>query len=257
MAQPTVVLKIGGNIINQPNQLAAALAYFAALSQPAILVHGGGRKADEVLQLLGHTPQMINGRRITDAPSMEVVTMVYAGLINKQIVASLQALGRSAIGLSGADGNLILASKRPIKTIDYGFAGDVESVNGHFLAQLLAQEQCPVICPITHNGQGQLLNTNADTIAKESAQALAPYQAVSLRYCFELPGVLEDLQHPDSLIKQITPSDYESLKARGIVAAGMIPKLDNAFAAIAAGVKEVIIGNLESLNTGGGTKIVA
>lgn len=263
MKQPIVVLKIGGNIINQPSQLSAALAYFAALPNPAVLVHGGGRKADEILQLMGHAPKMVDGRRITDAPTMEVVAMVYAGLLNKQIVASLQALGCPAIGLSGADGNLIQASKRPAGTIDYGFAGDVEMVNAAFLEQLLTprqdygQEQCPIICPITHDGQGQLLNTNADTIAQAIAQALAQNNTVSLRYCFELPGVLEDLHQPESLITRISPGDYEDLKARGIVAAGMIPKLDNAFAALAAGVAEVIIGNLASLQAGSGTKIVA
>ncbi len=263
MQQPIVVLKIGGNVINEPSQLAATLAYFAALPTPAVLVHGGGRKADEILHLLGHPPQMLGGRRITDAPTMEVVTMVYAGLINKQIVASLQALGCPAIGLSGADGNLIRAKKRLVTTIDYGFAGDIETVNTTFLEQLLTprwnygQGQCPIICPITHNGEGQLLNTNADTIAQECAQALAKNSPVSLRYCFELPGVLEDIHQPDSIIARITPSDYEELKAQGIVVAGMIPKLDNAFAAIAAGVAEVVIGNLASLRAGGGTKIVA
>lgn len=248
------ILKIGGNIINDPVQIEAALDYFASFSEPGILVHGGGRKASEVLSNMGIQPKMIEGRRITDEATLEVVTMVYAGLINKNIVAQLQQRSCSAIGLSGADGNVIKATKRPVKTIDYGFAGDVESVNDNLLIQLLTAGLSPVLCPITHDKKGQLLNTNADTIANEIAKALAAAgQSVSLRYCFELPGVLEDIQRQDSVIKQITPEKYAQLKAAGIVADGMIPKLDNAFAALAAGVKEVVIGNLDSLQNGRAT----
>jgi len=168
-----IVLKIGGNILNKPAALAEALGYFATIEGPAILVHGGGRKASEIIAAMGREPKMIDGRRITDAPTLEIVTMVYAGLINKQVVADLQARGRNAIGLSGADGNAILAEKRPVKTIDYGFAGDVLGADGEMLWRLIDAGLTPVLCPITHNGKGQLLNTNADTIANETAIAAA------------------------------------------------------------------------------------
>ena len=248
------ILKIGGNIINDPVQTGAALDYFAALSKPGILVHGGGRKASEVLSNMGIQPKMIEGRRITDAATLEVVTMVYAGLINKNIVAKLQQKNCNAIGLSGADGNVIKANKRPVKAIDYGFAGDVESVNGNLLVQLLTAGLSPVMCPITHDKKGQLLNTNADTIANETAKAIAATgRNIRLCYCFELPGVLEDIKRPESVIKQITPEKYAELKSAGIVADGMIPKLDNAFAALTAGVTEVVIGNLDSLQGGNAT----
>lgn len=254
----TVVLKIGGNIINNAAALHAALDHFAAYAEPAILVHGGGRKASEVLRGMGHEPIMIDGRRITDEATLEVVTMVYAGLLNKRIVAKLQGRGINAIGLSGADGNAILAEKRPVTTIDYGFAGDVKNVNAGLLTQLLRTGLRPVLCPITHDRKGQLLNTNADTIANESAQSLAAAgQSVSLRYCFELPGVMEDIKRPDSIISSITPEDYERLKNEGIISAGMIPKMDNAFAAIRAGVREVIIGDLEHIAAGTATRITA
>lgn len=254
----TTILKIGGNIINDAVQLAAALDYFASLPTPSILVHGGGRKASEVLKEMGIQPTMIEGRRITDSATLEVVTMVYAGLINKNVVAQLQQRGCNAIGLSGADGNLIKATKRPVKTIDYGFAGDVEFVDGNLLMQLLATGLSPVLCPITHNGQGQLLNTNADTIANETAKAVATTgKKVRLCYCFELPGVMEDIKNPESVIRQITPARYVELKAAGIVIDGMIPKLDNAFAALEAGVEEVVIGNLESLRSGNATLLFA
>jgi len=259
-----IILKIGGNVLNNPESLASALDYFAELPHPAILVHGGGRKASEVITEMGRTPitemgrtpNMIDGRRITDAPTLEIVTMVYAGLINKQVVADLQARGCHAIGLSGADGNVILAHKRPVKETDYGFAGDVDAVNADLLTGLTDLSLSPVLCPITHDKQGQLLNTNADTIANETATALARMsQEVSLRYCFELPGVLRDINDLDSVISEITPASYESLKAEGVIAGGMIPKLDNAFAAVAAGVREVIIGDLAALRAGSGTRI--
>lgn len=251
-----IILKIGGNVLNDPASLASALDYFAEIPHPAVLVHGGGRKASEVITEMGRTPNMIDGRRITDAPTLEIVTMVYAGLINKQVVAGLQARGCHAIGLSGADGNAILAHKRPVKKIDYGFAGDVDAVNAGLLTGLTGLGLYPVLCPITHNKNGQLLNTNADTIANETATALADAgQEVSLRYCFELPGVLRDINNKDSVIPEITPESYKQLKAEGIIAGGMIPKLDNAFAAVAAGVREVIIGDLAALRAGGGTRI--
>lgn len=249
------ILKIGGNVLNSPSSLARALDYFAALNGPAILVHGGGRKASEVISEMGREPKMIDGRRITDAATLEIVTMVYAGLINKQVVADLQARDCLAIGLSGADGNAILAEKRPVRTIDYGFAGDVLAVNAELLSGLLDLGLRPVLCPITHDRAGQLLNTNADTIANETATALAKAgHEVSLQYCFELPGVLRDINDHDSVIRSMTPPAYARLQSEGVIAGGMIPKLDNAFAALAAGVLEVVIGNLEALRTGNGTR---
>ncbi|WP_020570776.1 acetylglutamate kinase [Neolewinella persica] len=254
-----IILKIGGNILNTPTALSDALDYFASLPEPAILVHGGGRKASEVLSEMGRQPKMVDGRRITDAPTLEIVTMVYAGLLNKQVVADLQARGCNAIGLSGADGNAVLAEKRPVKTIDYGFAGDVLGANGPLLKTLLDLGLNPVLCPITHDGKGQLLNTNADTIANETAKTLAamsPDETVSLRYCFEFPGVMKDIKDPGSWIPTLTPDTYASYKADGTIAGGMIPKLDNAFAAVAAGVGEVVIGDLLALRAGRGTKCV-
>jgi acetylglutamate kinase len=252
-----IILKIGGNILNKPGALAEALDYFAALKGPAILVHGGGRKASEVIAAMGMEPKMIDGRRITDAATLEIVTMVYGGLINKQVVADLQARGRNAIGLSGADGNAILAEKRPVKTIDYGFAGDVLGADGEMLWRLLDAGLTPVLCPITHDGNGQLLNTHADTIANETAIAIArarPEEQVSLRYCFEFPGVMRDIKDADSWIPELVPNSYAGFKADGTIVGGMIPKLDNAFAAVAAGVEEVVIGDLPALRAGEGTR---
>lgn len=250
------VLKIGGRLIAEPQELAAVLDYFATLPLPAILVHGGGRDADRVLAATGHTPTMIGGRRITDAATLDVVTMVYAGKVNKTIVAELQKRGCNALGLSGADGNVVRAVKRPVGEIDYGYAGDVRAVDAALLKGLLGLSLTPVLCPITHDGQGQLLNTNADTIANETAKALAGAgYRVSLRYCFEHPGVLRAVGDPNSVIQKITPADYETLKAEGVINGGMIPKLDNAFAALAAGVDEVRIGSVAALRGGGGTAI--
>lgn len=252
-----IILKIGGNILNKPAALALALNYFATIEDPAILVHGGGRKASEVIAEMGREPKMIEGRRITDAPTLEIVTMVYAGLINKQVVADLQARNCNAIGLSGADGNAVLAEKRPVKTIDYGFAGDVLGANAGLLKTLLAAGLCPVLCPITHDQKGQLLNTNADTIANETAIALARAgESVSLQYCFEFPGVMRDIKDPDSWIPTLTPTSYASLKSDGTIVGGMVPKLDNAFAAVAAGVGEVVIGDLAALSEGRGTRCI-
>lgn len=253
-----VVFKIGGNVINNPAALHEALDYFAGLLQPAVLVHGGGRKADQMIARLGREPVMVEGRRITDRATLEIVTMVYAGLVNKDIVAQLQSRGTNAIGLSGADGNAILAEKRPVEEIDYGFAGDIKAVNGPLLEGLLRMGLRPVICPITHDSGGQLLNTNADTIANATAIALARSgHPVSLRYCFELPGVLRKLDDRGSVISEINPATYRELLDGGFIVGGMVPKLDNAFAAIEAGVGEVRIGNLSALRAGAGTRITA
>ena len=251
-----VVLKIGGNVLNNPATLFEALDYFAGLVEPAVLVHGGGRRADEVLREMGQQPRMVDGRRITDAETLDVVTMVYAGSINKNIVAQLQARGTNAIGLSGGDGNAILAKKRPVGDVDYGYAGDVVAVNAPLLDALLRLGLRPVLCPITHDNHGQLLNTNADTIATETAQALASAgHRVRLDYCFEFPGVLRDVADAGSVIEKITPDRYAALRREGVISGGMIPKLDNAFRAIRLGVEQVIIGNLAALRNGTGTRI--
>ena len=253
-----VVLKIGGNVINNPATLHEALDYFAGLIEPAVLVHGGGRRASQVITAMGHEPVLIDGRRVTDQATLEIVTMVYAGLLNKDIVAQLQARGSNAIGLSGADGNVILARKRPVGAIDYGFAGDVVAVNAALLDALLRLGMQPVLCPITHDHHGQLLNTNADTIATETAVALAQHgHSVSLRYCFELPGVLADISDFSSVIEELNPQRYAALREEGTIAGGMLPKLDNAFRAVHAGAREVVIGSLAELRQGGGTRCVA
>ncbi len=253
-----IVCKIGGNVINNPAALHEALDYFAALLEPAVLVHGGGRRASQVITEMGREPVLIDGRRITDLATLEIVTMVYAGLLNKDIVAQLQSRGSNAIGLSGADGNAILAEKRPVTEIDYGFAGDITAVNAPLLDALLRLGLRPVLCPITHDRHGQLLNTNADTIANETAVALAGQgHAVSLRYCFELPGVLRDRHDHRSVISSLTPDRYAAYRTDGTIAGGMIPKLDNAFAALAAGVQEVIIGDLPALREGKGTRLTS
>ena len=259
MQLPLTVLKIGGNILNNPAALYEALDYFASLIEPAVLVHGGGRKASEVLTAMGRQPMMVDGRRITDAATLEIVTMVYAGLINKNVVAQLQARGSNAIGLSGADAGAVLAEKRAvIGGLDYGYAGDVKGVNAPLLDQLLRLGLRPVLCPITHDANGQLLNTNADTIASETARALAAHgYTVSLKYCFELPGVLRDIDDRTSVIEQLTPDTYGAYKREGVIHGGMLPKLDNAFAAIAAGVDQVVIADLQHLRSGGGTVLSA
>ncbi|PPK88900.1 N-acetylglutamate kinase [Neolewinella xylanilytica] len=251
-----VVVKIGGNVLNNPATLYEALDYFSGLVEPAVLVHGGGRRADEVLRAMGMAPKMTNGRRITDQASLEVVTMVYAGTINKDIVAQLQSRGTNAIGLSGADGNAVLATKRPAGDIDYGYAGDVVAVNAPLLDALLRLGLRPVLCPITHDRHGQLLNTNADTIANEAAKALAGAgHRVRLDYCFELPGVLQDINDPESVIPHLNRDTYAEYRATGVISDGMIPKLDNAFRAIDGGVDSVVIGNIAALRSGRGTRI--
>lgn len=253
--QNLTILKIGGNVLADPTALDAALTLFAAYPGAAILVHGGGKRANELLLALGHTPQMVNGRRITDAPTLEIAVMVYAGLINKQLVAFLQAKDCPALGISGADANAIQAHKRPVTDIDYGFVGDIDTVNAPTFQALLGAGFRPVCCAITHDGHGQLLNTNADTIASALAHALAPHYRVTLDYCFEKPGVLLDADRDDTVIPHLTPVDYARYKAQGIIHSGMLPKLDNAFAALHAGVHQVRIGHVESLRSGAATRV--
>jgi len=245
------IYKIGGGIIDDAAELTKFLSLLAAASGPKMLVHGGGKGASTMMRELGLTPQLINGRRVTDAATLDIVTMFYAGKTNKQVVAELQKLGVNALGLSGADGNVIRGTRRPVKDIDYGFVGDLTpaSVNKNLLHQLLAAGLTPVLCPIIHDGQGQLLNTNADTIASAVAVALAEFYAVTLHYCFEKNGVLRDVADDQSVIREINLESYAELKQQGIIADGMLPKLENAFAALHQGVSRVIIGHALHIQT--------
>lgn len=239
------VIKIGGNVIDNSENLYRFLKDFTALPGKKILVHGGGKVATELSESLGIDPKLVDGRRITDIETLRVVTMVYGGLINKNMVAQLQRFGTNAIGLTGADGDFIRAKKRPVKTIDYGFVGDLDenSINPENLASLIQAGFTPVFCALTHDGEGQLLNTNADTIASAIAVAMAKRYATTLIYCFEKKGVLKDINDEASLIREMNPVDYEELKKRQVIHSGMLPKLDNAFSAMACGVKKVIIGH--------------
>lgn len=247
MAADLKVVKIGGNVIDSAAMLDNFLQDFAALDGPKILVHGGGKKATELSNKMGFTPQMVDGRRITTDQDIEMVTMVYAGLINKTIVARLQNLNSNAIGLSGADGNTILASKRPVKIIDYGWVGDIEKVNAGFLKSFLDQGITPVLCAITHDGEGHLLNTNADTIASEVAVGMSSLYTTELIYCFEKQGVLTDVNDESSVIPELNESYYNSLKDEQAIHSGMIPKLDNCFRALKHKVSKVIIGSPDVL----------
>ena len=244
------VFKIGGGIIDDSAQLGQFVTELSKIAGKKILVHGGGKGASDMLQALGIEPRMINGRRITDAATLDIVTMFYAGKTNKQIVALLQQQQVNALGLSGADGNVIRATKRPVREVDYGFVGDLndQSVDANLIHQLLQQNFTPVFCAITHDGQGQLLNTNADTIASSVAKALASLYEVELHFCFEKNGVLADVQNDQSVIPQITPTQYQELKANGVIAAGMLPKMENAFAALEAGVERVVIEHAMKIN---------
>ena len=254
--EKVTVVKVGGAIVEDSEQLARLLKDFAAIPGKKVLVHGGGRRATKVAAALGIESKMVNGRRITDADMLEVVTMVYGGLVNKNLVAKLQANGVNALGLTGADMDVIHSHKRPLKDgIDFGFVGDVEHANGKMLQTLINEGITPVMAPLTHDGKGNILNTNADTIASETAKALAPYYDVTLIYSFEKKGVLSNPEDDDSVIPVITHADFEKYKADGTVAGGMIPKLENALAAIDAGVKEVIITLATAIDGKHGTVI--
>ncbi len=250
------VVKIGGKVLEIPEKLTLALQYFVSIEGPKILVHGGGKQANVIIKALDIEPKMLNGRRITDAATLEVVTMVYAGLVNKTVVSELQSLGCNALGLSGADGNMIRAHKRIVTTTDYGFAGDIDEINAKGLQQLLELGFCPCFCAITHDQKGQLLNTNADTIASSVARAMAKGYEVELQFCFEKGGVLTDPDDDSSVIPELTSESYQQYKVDGIISAGMIPKLDNAFAAIEAGVYQISIGHIEALQSQTATKIL-
>ncbi len=255
------VVKVGGGIVEDEKSLSALLDKFARIEGLKVLVHGGGRSATKVAEQLGIQQTMIGGRRITDAETLKVVTMVYAGLVNKNIVAQLQARDVNALGLTGADMNVIVSHRRPIKQVkmedgtvqpvDYGFVGDVDKVNADLLADLIAKGVVPVVSPIGHDGKGNLLNTNADTIASQVAIALAQHFEVTLMFCFEKRGVLRDPEDDNSVIPQITASDFPRLVDEGIVSGGMLPKLENSFAAISAGVKEVVITQADQIDQKG------
>lgn len=249
------VLKIGGNVIDNPAALKAFLAEFAALEGPRILVHGGGKLATRLAERLELKVQMVDGRRITDKGTLDVVTMVYAGLVNKQIVAGLQAVGCNAIGLSGADGNVVTARRRAPEPIDYGFVGDIERVDSELLGRLLDGGLVPVFSAIMHDGRGTLLNCNADSVASAVALGAARLAPVDLVYCFEKAGVLRDPEDEHSVIPEITAESFAALKADGTISKGMIPKVENALKAVSQGVRSVTIRSSAHLADGIGTVI--
>jgi len=255
MKAKLTVIKVGGKIVEEESSLQRLLDDFAAIEGYKVLVHGGGRSATKIASQLGIESQMVNGRRITDAETLKVVTMVYGGLVNKNIVAGLQARNINAVGLTGADMNVILSDKRPVKDIDYGFVGDVKQVDGERLASLIQSGIVPVMAPLTHDGKGNILNTNADTIAGETAKGLASFFDVTLIYCFEKKGVLRDEADDDSVITEISRQQFAELVEQGVIQGGMIPKLENAFQAIDAGVSQVIITSASAINGNQGTKI--
>ena len=255
MREKLTVIKVGGKIVEEEATLCKLLDDFAALEGYKVLVHGGGRSATKIAALLGIESKMVNGRRITDAETLKVVTMVYGGLVNKNIVAGLQARGVNALGLTGADMDVIRSAKRPVKDVDYGFVGDVKQVNGAFLSELIHKGVVPVMTPLTHDGEGHMLNTNADTIAGETAKALSGQFDVTLVYCFEKKGVLRNENDDDSVISRITPEEFKQYVAEGVIQGGMIPKLENSFEALDAGVTEVVITLASAINSDGGTRI--
>ena len=253
--QKLTIVKVGGKVVEEPASLHALLEDFSKLAGHKMLVHGGGRSATRLSEQLGIKAQMHEGRRITDQATLEVVTMVYAGLVNKNIVAALQAMNINALGFSGADLNLIRATKRPVTTIDYGFVGDVTGVQTDVAASLIAQGVVPVVSPITHDGKGQLLNTNADTIAAELAMAMASDFEVHVVYCFEKPGVLLDADDDHSVIDTLDYNQFKEHQLAGVISEGMIPKLDNGFNALKNGVKAVRITNTQGLINNKGTQL--
>lgn len=255
MREPLTIIKVGGKIVEEKDTLNKLLSDFTGIPGRKILVHGGGRSATALASRLGIETKMVDGRRITDKYMLEVVTMVYGGLVNKNIVAGLQARGVNAIGLTGADSNTMLSDKRPVKDIDYGFVGDVKAVNVDFLSSLLDSGVIPVLAPLTHDGKGQMLNTNADTIAGETAKAMAAKYDVTLVFCFEKPGVLLHEDDDNSVIPFISHNDFTQLVDNGTISGGMIPKIQNAFKALQAGVTSVLITKASALDTMTGTTI--
>jgi acetylglutamate kinase len=256
MKEKLTIVKVGGAVVEDELQLSQLLRDFSAIEGRKVLVHGGGRRATKVAEQLGIETKMVNGRRITDEQMLEVVTMVYGGLVNKQVVARLQANGVKAIGLTGADADVIRSHKRPLKDgIDFGFVGDVDRADGQVLQHLVEQGIVPVMAPLTHDGKGNILNTNADTIASETAKALAPLYDVTLIYSFEKPGVMKNPDDETSLISEITRADFERYKADGTISGGMLPKIENALAAVEAGVSRVIITLATAIDGQHGTVI--
>lgn len=249
------VIKVGGKIVEDDASLAQLLKDFASVEGNKVLVHGGGRSATKVAAQLGIESQMVGGRRITDAETLKVVTMVYGGLVNKNIVAKLQAQGINALGLTGADMNVMLSHKRPVKDVDYGFVGDVDKCDGLMLSKLISEGVVPVMAPLTHDGQGNMLNTNADTIAGETAKALAKFYDVTLIFCFEKAGVLADENDDDSVIPHIGEEDFKRLVEEGVIQGGMIPKIENSLSAVRSGVRRVIITKADAIDGQHGTCI--
>ena len=256
MKEKLTIVKVGGAVVEDELQLSQLLKDFGAINGRKVLVHGGGRKATKMAERLGVETKMVNGRRITDAAMLEVVTMVYGGLVNKYLVAQLQANGINALGLTGADANVILSHKRPLKDgIDYGFVGDVDYVAHQTLAHLIEAGIIPVMAPLTHDAEGHILNTNADTIASETAKALANSYDVTLIFSFEKKGVLSNPDDDDSVIPVITKEDFERYKADGTISGGMLPKIENALKAVEAGVSRVIITLATAIDGKHGTVI--
>lgn len=250
------LIKVGGKIVENPETLKQLLTDFSAIEGYKVLVHGGGRSATALAESLGIETKMVNGRRITDRDMLQVVTMVYGGLVNKNIVTGLQALGVNALGLTGADLNYMQSEKRPVKDVDYGYVGDVKEVNAEILSELIQKGITPVLAPLTHDKKGNLLNTNADTIAGEAAKALAKFFDVTLVFCFEKSGVLADENDENSVIEKINPTSFKKLVTDGVISGGMIPKLENSFDALRAGVKEVVITKADEIkNNKSGTRI--
>ena len=242
MKERITVVKIGGAFLENESWSETVTREFASMEGKRILVHGGGNRASQISRTLGIEPKLIGGRRITDHKTLEVVTMVYGGWANKTLVARLQSLGCNAIGLSGADADLIRAVRRPVKEVDYGYVGDVESVNVASLKSLLQEGLTPVFCALTHDGKGQLLNTNADTVAAETAKALGREYRTRLYYCFDKKGVLRDINDLNSVIPHLDHATFRDLEGKGVIAEGMMPKLHNSFMALEGGVEEVCIG---------------
>lgn len=250
------VIKVGGKIVEEEESLKQLLDDFARIEGHKILVHGGGRSATKIAERLGIQSNMVDGRRITDAATLQIVTMVYGGLVNKNIVARLQALDVNALGLTGADMDVIRSEKRPVKEIDYGFVGDVKYVKSETLQWLIDKDIVPIMAPLTHDGKGNILNTNADTIAAETAQAMSAHYDVTLVYCFEKKGVLMDENDDNSVISRLDKELYKKYIDEGVITGGMLPKLDNAFRSIEKGVKAVIITQASEIGKDRGTRII-
>ena len=257
MREHLIIIKVGGQIVEEETSLRALLKDFSRIAGCKILVHGGGKSATALAEKLGIETRMVDGRRITDAETLKIATMVYAGLVNKNIVAGLQAFGNNAIGLCGADLDIIRAAKRPVGAVDYGFVGDINWVNAQAFYDLIDNGAIPVVAPITHDGKGSLLNTNADNIASELARTLCQKYELRLIYCFEKQGVLMDEGDEKSVIPEINPPLFEELKSRGVISGGMIPKLESGFNALRRGVSAVVITNAQGISGGlRGTRLV-